>query len=448
MYLKRKLASFIGKTTLKTLRLLKKSGSSYPGKVALSVDKDVLSELAHDYETIIITGTNGKTLTTALTVQALKQKYPNLLTNSTGSNMKQGIVSAFLSHKAKKGEKKIAVLEVDEANLVYVVPHLKPKIILTTNIFRDQMDRFGEIYTIYQKILDGIMLSPETIVVANGDSPIFHSASLPNKRVFFGFNYQEDSDLQAHYNTDGILCPNCEKILRYRSISYSNLGKYYCPNCQFKRPNLDYAVTNIDLLTLQESVFDIDGHTFTLPISGLYNIYNALAAYSIASLMGISVEDIKTGFKQTQRVFGRQEIIHVDDKSLLINLIKNPTGLNQVLDILQFEKNPFTLISVLNDNYADGQDVSWIWDGQYEQLQDMPIQQLVVGGKRHQEMSLRLEVAGFKKENMVIAASIQDIIEHIKHAPTKHINVLATYTAMLELRRQLSLQGYVKGELN
>lgn len=446
MTMKSFLSVLVGKATLFGLRLLKRNGGSYPGKLALSIDENVLSTLAKGYETVIITGTNGKTLTTALTVQALRQMYPHLLTNASGSNMKQGIVSAFLAHKTHPNEKKVAVLEVDEANLVYVVPHLKPKAIVTTNIFRDQMDRFGEIYTTYQKIIDGMNLHPEAIVIANGDAPIFNSKTLSNPQRFFGFANQEESDIKAHYNTDNVLCPHCDKILHYRYISYANLGKYFCVNCDFKRPELDFAVTSVDEITLNTSSFHIDNHPFTMNVTGLYNIYNALAAYSVARIFDVPVSAIQKGFQQVKPVFGRQELVAFNDKELLINLIKNPVGLNQVIDLLKLTNEPSTLVAVLNDNYADGQDVSWIWDGQFEELQHLPIQHVVVGGARHKEMTLRLNVAGYT--DITVITSISEILEHIKNAPTKRVNILATYTAMLQIRKELAAQGYVKGELD
>lgn len=446
MSFKSQLAIILGKCSQYILRLLGKNGGSYPGKLALSIDKHILAHLAKGYETVIITGTNGKTLTTALTVQALKQQYPHLLTNSTGSNMQQGIVSAFLAHCTPKNEKKVAVLEVDEANLIYVVPFLKPRIVVTTNIFRDQMDRFGEIYTVYQKILDGINLCQDTIVLANGDAPIFNSVTLPHQQLFFGFSDNSKADIKAHYNTDNVLCPHCQKVLHYHHISYANLGNYFCPNCQFKRPDLHFAVTSIDELTLEHSKFHIDAHPFTIGIAGVYNIYNALAAYSVARLFNISIDNIRTGFTKAQRVFGRQEIVQVADKSVLINLIKNPVGLNQVLELLLLNHEPCTLMTVLNDNYADGRDVSWIWDGQFEELQHLNIQHLVVGGARYQEMHLRLEVAGY--DTMQVCPTIAEVVDAITQAPTKRVSILATYTAMLQIRKELAHRGYVKGELD
>lgn len=448
MSLKSYIAITLGKWTRLALKLAKRNAGSLPGKIALSIDKQALHTLAKDYETVIITGTNGKTLTTALTVQTLKQINPNILTNSTGSNMTQGITSAFLAHKTTKSEKKLAVLEIDEAYLQYMVEALSPKIIVTTNIFRDQMDRFGEIYTIYDKIIQGIRLTPQTTIIANGDAPIFNSVDFPNRKVFFGFDHVEDSDMAAHYNTDGILCPHCEKIIRYKHNVYGNLGKYYCPNCSFKRPVLDYAISNITELTLDYSKFIIDNTPFTLPVAGLYNMYNALAAYSVAREFGLQPHHIAESFASMPRVFGRQEIVKVEDKHVLINLIKNPVGLNQVLDLLKLQDVPCSLVAVLNDNYADGQDVSWIWDGQFEDLQTLDVKQIGAGGARLNEMVTRLEVAGFEETDILRVPTTHDVLTFIKNAPTQTVYILATYTAMLDIRKHLMTGGYVKGEMD
>lgn len=447
MSIKSNLAIFLGKFTRFSLKSLGRNASSLPGHIALKLDKTILKTLAKDYDVIVVTGTNGKTLTTALTTHILSQKYQNILTNSTGSNMSKGIVSAFLGHEKNKHEKNIAILEIDEAYLTYMSKFLNPKAIVVTNIFRDQLDRFGEIYTTYQKIVDGILKTPQSTLILNGDAPIFNSVALPNPIIYYGFNNTPDTDMSAPSNTDNIICPKCKKILRYKSNTYANLGKYYCPYCNFKRPNLAHQVTQVNKLTLENSTFEIDNYAYTLPIAGLYNIYNALAAYSVGKLFNLDNKTIETGFSTLPRVFGRQEVIDINGKSVLINLIKNPVGLNQVLDLLKLQTEDCSMITLLNDNYADGQDVSWIWDGQYETLTQLNIKQLVVGGKRYKEMLLRLEVAGFSKDNIIVTKTIEEVLEQIKKAPTEHINILATYTAMLELRKVLFNSGYVKGEL-
>lgn len=233
MSLRSSFATLAGKTSRWFLQTFFKGGSSLPGKIALTIDPNVLDQLAKDYHIIVVTGTNGKTLTTALTVNILKQEFGEVLTNTTGANMLQGIVSTFLSAKKNKNGKNFAVLEIDEASLSKVTEFLTPELFLFTNIFRDQMDRYGEIYTTYQLIVDGAKKAPEATILMNGDLPIFNSIDTINPRQYYGFNHEEDQELQAHYNTDGVLCPHCHRVLQYKMITYSNLGKYYCPNCDF-----------------------------------------------------------------------------------------------------------------------------------------------------------------------------------------------------------------------
>lgn len=439
------LAEQAGKFTLWALTTFTKGGSSLPGKIASSLDPHILSHLADDYQVIIITGTNGKTLTTALTVQALKDSFEHIITNPTGSNMAQGIISTFLAAPAlPKGEKGIAVLEVDEGSLKHVVPHLKPKAFVYTNVFRDQLDRYGEIYNIYQLMTDAAKSWPSATVIANGDSPLFQSVDLPNPQVFFGFDHEVPAPIKPHYNTDGILCPHCQSILDYQLLTYANLGAYQCPNCHFKRPELTHRVTAIKELALSHTAFEIDGHPFDLPVAGLYNIYNALAAYSLASFMGASPQQIQTGFKQAERVFGRQEVFNIEGKNILLNLVKNPVGLNQVLEIIGLDHQPFTLLAILNNRYADGTDVSWIWDGHYEQIIDFPIEKVITSGMKADEMTLRLKVAGIKPDIITQVSDIESLIEAIKTAPTQQIHILATYTAMLDLRETFMNKGYIQ----
>ena len=442
MNIRTKFAIEAGKLTRWALQTFTNGGSSFPGKVAHAIDPHILKHLSEHYEVIIVSGTNGKTLTTSLIVQLLKQKYPNILTNPTGANLTQGIVSTFLNHTPVKGEKNIAVLEVDEATIKHITPFIQPKLFVFTNIFRDQMDRFGEIYTTYQYMLDGASFAPEATILSNGDAPIFNSDTLPNPRLYFGFNHAEDGHYQAHYNSDGILCPHCHSILQYNFITYSNLGKYYCPNGDFKRPELDYSVTELTELSLTKSSFKIDGFDFSLPIGGLYNIYNALSAYATARFFGLTPEEIQVGFGQAQRVFGRQEIFTLEDKEVMINLIKNPVGFNQIVQLLGYEKEEFSLAVLLNDNYADGQDISWIWDGEFEELAKLTPKQTYIGGIRVDDLETRMEVAGFT--TLTKTENNDDLIEKLKSVPTKKINILATYTALLQLRKDLAKHGYLK----
>lgn len=438
-------ATAIGKTSQWLLQTFFKGGSSYPGKIALTLDPNILDYLAKDYEVIVVTGTNGKTLTTALIVKILQQEFDDVLTNPTGANMVQGIVSTFLSAHGKKGRKKFAVLEIDEASLSKVTRYIKPKLFVFTNIFRDQMDRYGEIYTTYQMILDGAAQAPEATILANGDSPIFNSKDTPNPLIYYGFNHQADHEQFADPNTDGVLCPHCQHILHYKMITYANLGKYYCPNCEFKRPELAYQLTQLGEMTNVSSVFTVDEESYKIEVGGLYNIYNALTAAAVGQHYGVSPEKIRLGLGYDEKVFGRQEVITIGSKKCTLVLVKNPVGLNQVIDTITLSPNDFSLVCLLNANYADGIDVSWIWDGSYEHLTKRAIPQVLTGGDRREDMTFRLQVAGLAEETIHECANLDDVIAQIPQLPTEEVYILATYTAVLQLRQKLIEKGILKG---
>ncbi|WP_413627444.1 Mur ligase family protein [Fructilactobacillus vespulae] len=447
MTFKSNIATIAGRSSYWFLHNFMGGGSSLPGKITTKIDPNVLKELGKNYDVIIVSGTNGKTLTTALIVQVLKEKYSEILTNKTGSNMIQGIVSTFLEAKnPKKNQKPIAVLEVDEANVKLIVEQVKPKYFVLTNIFRDQLDRYGEIYTTYQKILDGIDLSPQSTVIANGDEPIFNSVDLPNQRIFYGFKHTDSKqDFKAGSNTDGILCPRCQHIIHYRHLVYANLGDYFCPNCGFERPELKYQVTEVTNRTPVKSDFIIDGYNYEISIGGTYNIYNALAAYSIGRELGISQSQIKHAFESNKRIFGRQENIKVGDKDVTIILVKNPVGTNQVIDLLSTETEPFSFMGLLNANYADGIDTSWIWDGEFERLPQMNIKQFETGGSRYKDITLRLKVAGVPDDKHIVQPDLEKVVADISKMPTQKVYILATYTAMMQVRAILTKKGYIKG---
>ncbi|MTB47685.1 lipid II isoglutaminyl synthase subunit MurT [Streptococcus uberis] len=446
-----KMKTLMGITAGKTAQTLLKSmgrGSTYPGKLALQFDKNILDSLAKDYEIVVVTGTNGKTLTTALTVGILKEAYGQVLTNPSGANMITGIVSSFLTAKKGKSGKKIAVLEIDEASLPRITQYIKPSLFVFTNIFRDQMDRYGEIYTTYQLIIDGAKNAPEATILANGDSPLFASKELVNPVKYYGFNTEDHEPQLAHYNTEGILCPKCQAILQYRLNTYANLGHYICLNCDFKRPELDYQLSALTKTTNVSSAFVIDGQEYSINVGGLYNIYNALAAVSVAEFFGLSPEQIKAGFEKSRAVFGRQETFSIGDKSCTLVLIKNPVGASQALEMIKLADYPFSLSVLLNANYADGIDTSWIWDANFELIQEMDITEINAGGVRHSEIARRLRVSGYDSSKISEKESLEEVMQAIEKQESKHAYILATYTAMLAFRELLASRHVVRKEMN
>ena len=445
MSIRSTIATLTGKSSYWFLHNFLHGGSSLPGKLTTKIDPAILKSLGKNYRVIIITGTNGKTLTTALTVQVLKQKYPQILTNPSGSNMEQGIVTTFLKAHRPKSKRPLAVLEVDEANVIKVTKYIKPIAFVLTNIFRDQMDRYGEIYTTFKKIINGIKLAPKATVIANGDAPIFQSVKLPNPIIYYGFaDHSNQRNIKAKPNTDGVLCPRCQHILHYHYITYANLGKYFCPYCGYSRPPLKFALQKIGQLTPRSSSFEIDNEKLRIDIGGVYNIYNALAAYSVGRLLKISPHDINRAFHSNEHVFGRQEEINVRGKKVTLILVKNPVGLNQVIDMISHDKGPFSFIWLLNANYADGIDTSWIWDGDFERLPQMNIKEFITGGERYRDISYRLKIAGVPDSKHRVEPRLNKVVEDLPHLPTKRIYILATYTAMMQTRKHLAEKGYIR----
>lgn len=440
MTVKSALAKNAGKITHYLLTKFTNGGSSLPGKIALKIDKNLLSNLAKNYDVIIVTGTNGKTLTTTLTTNVLSKKYDNIITNRTGSNMKQGIVGAFLN-APRITKNALAVLEVDEGSLKNVVAELQPKVFVHTNIFADQLDRYGSTENIYQLLTDAAKTVPDATIIANGDLPLFNSQALVNPQKFFGFDTDIESADQSKENAQ---CPKCGHDLSYTHFTYANLGDYSCPSCGFKRPELDYKVTRVTELDVTHSSFQLDGNPMMLHNAGIYNIYNALAAYSVGRFFDVDPASIKEAFLSNERVFGRQEVIIANDKKIILNVVKNPVGLDQVLNLVKLEKNPFTLVSLLNNRPADGVDLKWLEDTQFESLTDLNIEKVVTGGIAADIMTERLVTAGFDAKEIETTGDLESVIEAIKHAPTTQIHMLATYTAMLEIRKALADKGHIK----
>ena len=435
-----------GKMSSHLLRMLGR-GSTLPGKIALQIDKDILQHLAQNYEIVVVTGTNGKTLTTALTVGILQEAFGPIVTNPSGANMISGITTTFLNAKGSSG-RPIAVLEIDEASLSRICDYITPTLFVITNIFRDQMDRYGEIYTTYRMILDGIKKAPQATVLMNGDSPLFHTLPLPNTVQYFGFDTEKTAPQLAHYNTEGILCPHCHNILKYKLNTYANLGDYICEHCGFHRPPLTVAVDELTELTNTSSHFKINGTNYHINIGGLYNIYNALAAVAVAHYFEVSPDVIKRGFDKSKAVFGRQETFKIGDKECTLVLIKNPVGATQAIEMIKLAPYPFSLSVLLNANYADGIDTSWIWDADFEQITQMDIPEINAGGVRHSEIARRLRVTGYPAEKITEIAELKEVFQRIQQQETPHAYILATYTAMLEFRELLAQEHLIGKEMN
>lgn len=440
------LSILAGKVTIFLSKHILKGGSTFPGTVALKFDKAILAKVAKDYKVILVTGTNGKTTTTSMITNIFKKKGYRVITNNTGANLFRGIVSCFIDNyrffKSNKGS--YAIIEVDEANLKFVTEYLNPEIITVTNLFRDQLDRYGEVYTTLEKILEGIKKVPSSTLVLNGDDSLFGHLDVPNPKVYYGFSNPFNDNNTVDINADAKFCKMCKTPYSYNFITYNHLGDYYCTECGYKRPELKYKLDGILELTPNSSNVLINNNEVTISQSGIYNIYNGLCAYSIASEMGIENHVIASSLGKVDSSFGRQEEIEIEGKKVKIILVKNPAGYNQALDTLCLNKEDFSTLFMLNDNYADGRDVSWIWDVNFEKLSSLPIKDIFISGIRLYDMAVRLKTAGLNEENFIIEENYGELTEKLKKSNTDRIYILATYTAMINYRKFLYSKGYIK----
>ncbi|MFR1710394.1 MAG: MurT ligase domain-containing protein [Clostridium sp.] len=444
-----KINSFIAiiasKIVLKLSTKLFKRGSNFPGKVALALDKNILSTVTKGYKVILVTGTNGKTTTTSMIYNILIKDGKNVVTNNTGANMNTGIVASFISNFRffNKLKDMYAVIEVDEAYLKFITESVKPEIITVTNLFRDQLDRYGEVHTTYNKILEGIHKSPKSLLVLNGDESLLGKINTDNPVTYYGFNVPIKEGTILNVNADSKFCKFCKTPYSYEYITYNHLGKYFCTECGYKRPELKYHVDEITALTSEGSEVIINNESYYVNQSGEYNIYNALCALSVAQELGIESVSIKTSLQSQESSFGRQETVNINGKELKIILVKNPAGYNQAINTLLLNDKPIDLALMLNDNYADGTDVSWIWDVDFEKLNSLEINNIIISGIRLYDMAVRLKIANLKEESFKICESDDELINNIVNTGSESIYVLVTYTAMLHLRKLLHSKGYI-----
>ena len=415
-------------------------GSSLPGKVALKLNPNILTKLARNWQVILVTGTNGKTTTSHMIYNVLKSEGLAVMNNSAGANMPPGIVAAFIKDYRffDRRKNRHAVIEVDEAYMRHVTKMINPAMIVVTNIFRDQLDRYGETTTTYQFILDGIKNVPKAKLILNGDESMLGNMPVENPCVYFGFSHYGEAEIAA--NTESIFCRDCKTKYEYDSVVFNHLGSYRCPSCGHARPDLDYAVDDVQLRPSGSTV-EVKGEELEIGVPGLYNIYNAICAYAVAAELSIKGSTIKKVLAEGESKFGRFESIGVEDKSLKLLLVKNPAGCNQCIDTVAIDSAEVTLMFLLNDQYADGRDVSWIYDAHFEKLASMTISKIIIGGDRAYDMAIRLKVAGLDQVNFTLCKSYDEVLEAVRKQD-HDVYGFMTYTAMTSFRAYLVEKGY------
>ena len=407
------------------------AASVLPGSIARRIEPRLLELLSQQVKNgvILIAGTNGKTTTSLLLCTILEHKGYRVAHNSTGANLENGLMTALIENANLLGTLDVdyAILEVDENIVPKVLKPLQPRIILCLNLFRDQLDRYGEVDSISKRWTQVISTLPvETVVIPNADDPTlsYLGQQLPQKVLFFGLNEPEHYLEAIPHAVDSIYCPRCGHSLDYQGVYLSHLGDFTCPSCGFSK-----------------SKPTLVSREWSQILVGLYNKYNTLAAATAAEELGVDEPTIRETINNFQAAFGRAEDLQIDGKRVRILLSKNPVGTNETIRVVTQSTDKTTLL-VLNDRTPDGTDVSWIWDVDTEKLVERG-GTLVVSGDRVYDMALRLRYSEKSVEsriNLIVEENLrQAIATALEHTPANEtLHILPTYSAMLEVREVLT----------
>lgn len=434
------------------LRLLGRGGTDFPGRVALKICPNLLGELAKNVTTVIVTGTNGKTTTSRMIEQMWSDAGISFFANKTGANLLSGVTAEFAVHSTLGGKcrRSHALIEADEAAFKTISTFVNAKAIVVTNVFRDQLDRYGEVTHTLESLRIGIENSPNAVLCLNADDSLCSSLGDAEGRkvLYYGVN-TPIYDTRVEELSDAPFCIRCKSAYVYDYVTYGHLGSYRCPSCGYCRPLTDVCVSRVLETDAEHSAVafrfpdseeELDA---SINLPGGYNIYNACAAMAAGLAMELDRTLCANALGSFSCGFGRMEKFSIHDCDVRMILIKNPAACNQVLNFLTQVKEPFVFAVCLNDKAQDGKDVSWIWDVDFEKLTELPnLKELYVSGIRAEDMALRLKYAGFPEERLHVQ---KDYFEMMEDATEHGLRVFAmpTYTAMLELRKVVSLNyGY------
>ncbi len=424
-------------------RVLHRGGTAMPGRYALKLCPDLLDRLACQVSSVAITGTNGKTTSARMIEEAFREQGLSYLTNRSGANMIDGITTEFVMNSTLFGKvkKDYAVIECDEAAARKVFPRLRPRVVVVTNLFRDQLDRYGEVTHTLENIREALRGAPEAMLCLNADCSLTASLAgdLPNPVRWFGIEQGAVPSREKPEISDATHCIRCKTEYEYDFISYGHLGGFRCPKCGYRRHRADYAVTDVVEQRPDGSdiVMEVGGekHLICVNLPAMYNIYNAAGAVAAVSEMGLGVQAAVDALKGFRCGFGRMERFDLAGGTRMM-LVKNPAGCNQVIEYLQTIKEKFILVICLNDRAADGRDISWIWDADFEGLSALAgrLDQVIVSGDRAEDMRVRIKYAGVDDRFIRVERDYEALVRSLEQE-TRPVCMMPTYTAMLELRQ-------------
>jgi UDP-N-acetylmuramyl tripeptide synthase len=422
-------------------------GTTVPGKVLTFLNPAAIERLSARLPagTALVSATNGKTTTTAMVAEILEGRV-RLAHNSSGANLLSGVASTLLSAR----EAELGLFEVDEAALPEVARRVRPRALCLGNLFRDQLDRYGELELVAERWRRAVaQLGDGTALVVNGDDPQLGDLGRGRPRSVFGLDDPRRAMPELQHAADSKWCLRCGTPYDYAAAYVGHLGDYRCPACGHARPPLDLAARSIELSGLEAVSFELVDEEGAVPVRlrlpGLYNVYNALAAAALARTLGASRDEVKAGLERFTAAFGRFERLRIGERTLLMLLVKNPAGANEVVRTLVAGGAPRLAVIALNDGIADGRDVSWIWDVDFEPLLER-LERVVVTGERAAELALRFKYAGFDEQAIEVIPPLERALDRgLELTPSGgELFVVPTYTAMLGLRRIVTQRGFAR----
>ena len=450
------LAISAGKLAGKTGRMLKRGGgTSFPGLVARRIDPGVLRKVVGGSRAkkIVVCGSNGKT-TTCRMLAAIARSDGKLVTqNRSGSNLLGGVTSVVVNGASLLGtlNADVLVFEIDEATIRRAVPEIEPDVVVVNNIFRDQLDRYGELYSVARALETMIRSLPrEATVVLNADDPLIatFAADAVCKRLYFGMRTEDVGTQVPEHAADTIRCPRCQHDLEYDKVYISHLGAYHCPQCGFARPPLDIAVTRARLdasgLSTIELATPAGPLTFDLSLNGLHNVYNAAGSVAGSLALGLDLAAVGPALASLKPAFGRLEDIPAGDKHIVLAFVKNPISYNTTLRTILQRPGKKHILSAHSNAVTDGEDFAWLWDIDLEELTPQ-LASLVTSGTKADELAMRFKYAGVPEERIQVVPERQSALDAAlaNVAPGGTLYILSGYTPLHELRRVMQQRGWV-----